>query len=240
MKTTVAKDIYHSLIVSENDLNSIFDFLKSKYNSVQLMGDCNDGSSLETGDVDEILRFENVSYRKFTSIRIKATSGIDDVFSLGIYSDRYKTSEIYLYSKNDERALFISQEIQKRLTEMKPAYDWIARISILFATITILSIVGLVLSGAEILGMREAVHGAEITIYDFFNRTVLLGLLILIATYPIDMLRKYLFPKVFILIGKQKTLMETIKKWRSFIFITLLASTFLGIGVNWLSNYFFD
>lgn len=238
MKITISKNVYHSLLVEAEDLRGIFDFLASKYKSAEAAGNCTDGSSLETQDIQELLAFENLNYRRLTSIMIKAKDDWEETLSFTIGSDRTSTAEIYLTSNNDEKALYISQEILKRLTDMKPSCDWVARASVLHTALTLFLVAWLILQIILAFGLARLEYH-PLTITEYVNQNLFFVIILFAITYPLDALRRYLFPKVFFLIGKQKKTMETIRKWRSFIFITVILTIALGVITNWIYNAWF-
>ena len=238
MKTTIQKNILHSILAEADDIKSIFDFVSSKYKSVDFTATCNDGSQLETTKIQDILSFENLNYRKVEVISCVAFGETnDEAFVLVLEDKKGISAELHLTSDNDEKALYISQEIIKRLLDTKPNYDWVARIPVIAAVMSVLMVLWLLLQIAVVTGVAElkySIGGVE-----YFNNSIFMAIVLLGVTYPIEKLKQYLFPKVFFLIGKQKKTMETIQKVRSFIFITVILSLVLGLLTNWLSNVVF-
>lgn len=235
MKTTIPKNITHSILAESDEIKSIYDFLASKYKSVEITGFCNDGSQLETKDIQDLLSFENLNYRKIEAISFSAI-GDDERFRLAIKDN----TELHLSSNNDERAVYIAEEIIKRLLDMKLSYDWISRVPVLVAAISLLMIVWFLWQIAIYTGVISSAQAYTSTgVSEYINRSVFMAIVILGITYPFEKLKKYLFPKVFFLIGKQKKAMETIQKVRTFIFVTVLLSLLLGIITNWLSSTVF-
>lgn len=237
MKVEFSKTIYHSLLIQEEELRSLCSFVSSRFEEITITAACVDGSRLETPDIEEILRFENPKFRRIKSVGIEGRSGVDEHISLDLYSDRFSTAEIFLTCESDDRAVYISREILNRLAEMKPAYNLLARVHV--------STVLLILWGSAtfwyttllVLGLSSA-SGPKYSAAQEVNISILLAIVFMAVTYPFDKLQRYLFPKVFFLLGKQKQAMETIKQWRSFIFYGLLLSIITGVVSSLIVNAF--
>jgi hypothetical protein len=240
MKTTILKNIFHSILAESDDIKSIFDFVSSKYKLVKITGTCNDGSQLETNDIQELLAFENLNFRKLETILFLAfTDDESEKFLFVIHDNQVHTAEIHLSSNDDEKALYIVQELLKRLLVMKPNYDWIARVPVLVAVMSLLMVIWFVVQGSIYTGIIHSAQATSINGVEYFNRSVFMAIVLLGLTYPLEKLKKYLFPKVFFLIGKQKKAMETIQKIRTFIFVTVTLSILLGFLTNWIYSVVF-
>jgi hypothetical protein len=235
MKTTISKHINHSILVEPEELKSLFDFISSKYKEIEATGNCSDGSSLETKNIQELLSFDNLTHRRFTSIAIRARDSFDETCSLEIHSDGlnslFSTVDIYLTSQSDERAVYVVHEIIQRFLNMKPSYDWIARTSVILATAIVIGVLGLLLN----IGILPSAQRTQSSISEYVNQGLLFFTVFIAITYPIDLLRKYLFPKVFFVIGRQKKTLEMIGKIRSFIFISVILAIILSVIANWIS-----
>jgi hypothetical protein len=242
MKTNISKPISHSLLIDSDDVFSLYSYIVSKYKGVEITGNCNDGSQLETNDIQDLLQFENLNHRKIVSISFYArndTNEYHEKFALSIKDSTFSSAELDLSSNNDEKALIISQEIQKRLAGMKPAYDWIARVPLPVALLVfgfvVISFIGTgIFLGVIHLVNAEKAFGVGDTISFMFSLAIYI-----VVVLPLEKLRKFLFPKVFFLIGKQKKTMETIHFWRNLIFGTVIGAILIGLIVNWISNTFF-
>ncbi|HEY3312153.1 MAG TPA: hypothetical protein VGK00_10990 [Anaerolineales bacterium] len=240
MKTNISKTISHSLLVDSDDILSIHSFISSKYNRVIIVGKCNDGSQLEITDIQDLLQFENLNYRKIESITFYAgnNNGEDEEkFSLNIQDRTFYSSELIVSSNDDQKALYVTQEILKRLADTKPSYDWVARISVLTALLIFLLSLWFVLQASVYLKIIH-IQGEISDGVGAFNNAIFFAIILIAITYPIDRLRKYLYPKLFFLLGKQKKTIETIRFWRNFIFVTVILTIILGIAVNVITNLF--
>lgn len=243
MKTTISKKIRHSLLIEEAEFGSLYKFMSSRYERVQIVAYCLDGSELETDKVAEIFEFENLNYRRIQTVVVSARNDWEERLSLAIRSNGsgfLGTAELDLSSQDDEAALYVSREVLKRLAEMKPTYDLLARTSVVYVAFGLWGLFGLAVTAMRMLKLAPPSPGlAEISAIESFNAAVLATLLLLAITYPLDLGRKYLFPKVFFLFGKQKKTMETIRRWRSFVFGAIILSVGIGLFVEFVGKRLF-
>jgi hypothetical protein len=239
MKTTLSKDIRHSLLVEEGDLQSLYDFVSLKYNEVEAAAKCIDGSKLETKEIREITSFENPSYRKIKSISIHARNDSDERMSLDIWTDRaFISAEFQIESQNDEQALYVSREILNRLAEVKPWYDLLTRVSISYVLYGLWFIWGMWNTVTQLMGLRPPSSVlAKYSTIEVLNFMLLIVIAAFVITYPFNRLQKYLFPKIFFLLGKQKRTMETIVKWRGFVFGGVVFAIVIGVIANAISSW---
>jgi len=237
MKTTITKNIKHSLLVEEDSLIALDKFLRSKYSEIKIIAKCDDGSSLETNDLGEILSFENSNFRKVYQLTIDAENDYRDSISITMRSAKFfGTAEFDLTSESDERAVFVTEEVIKRFKDMKPAYDWITRIDILLVVAIVFAIPGLLLSTLRALDVLPPSSPSKLSGMEGFNVSLVLAGVIFVVTYPIRKGIDYLFPKVFFLLGKQKKNFETILKWRNIIFVGIILAIITGVIGNALSQ----
>jgi len=225
MKTSISKTVRHSLLIDEDEFGGLFDFLSKQFEHVELTANCLDGSTLETEDVTEILEFENLNYRRITEVIIMARSGAEDRIRLSICSDSTLSGKLLsvlvgtrfsVSSQDDKRALYVSEEIIKRLKEMKPWYDLLARSSVILTLGFLWGACSLGITLAEMLGFRTPrPSSSQLSVLQTINIGMVLTLAFLAVTCPIEIGLKHLFPRIFFLFGKQKKTMETIEKWRS-------------------------
>src|ERR1051326_6470605 len=86
MKTNISKSIRHSLLVDGDELGSLVEFIRSRYEKISITAECKDNSELEAGDISEIINFDNPSYRKIKTITINAYTSYDERLRLSIDS----------------------------------------------------------------------------------------------------------------------------------------------------------
>lgn len=241
MKFTISKEIKDALLIDEKSLRELFEFISNKYEKVEIIIKCNDKSLLETKDIEEILSFENSNYRKIISITITGRNSLEEKLSLSIINDLSRdiidlgspffmpTAEYTVISEKEEIAQFNSDKLIKLLLELKPSFFYD-----IFSRTTLLSIIVLFWGTASIIYWGGVVFGiisrtsSNVSGLEAFSTTVIFVIALVVITYPFDLLRQWLFPRVFLLLGKQKKNMKTIENWRKNIFIVLA----LGILVS--------
>jgi hypothetical protein len=237
MKIKIHKTVKHSLFIEEKDLKYIFDFLKSKYKEIEIKSTCVDGSIIESKDINEIIEFYNPNYRKIKMIEINAYNSREDLCLITIGENNSfslflnNSAEIFIISESYEGAKAIEQELINLFLELKPFYDWFARISIFSFLITLWFGISLLIYTGQMFGLLPKIK-SEFTTLEILNFSLIILILLFLITYPIDYLRKWIFPFVFFNIGNQKREAEKIKYWRNIVFNTFI----LGIIVSLLAT----
>ncbi|MBU4348569.1 hypothetical protein KJ830_02250 [bacterium] len=248
MKFTISKEIKHAILIDENSLNDLFKFISEKYEKVEIIAKCNDGSLLETKDIKEILSFENPNYRKIISITITGRNSPEEKLSFSIINKfppypisldfpfgGPSTAECTIVSEKEEIAKFNSDKLKQMLLELKPSffYDFLARISLL-------SIIALFWGTTSMIYWVKVFFGiipktsSNFSGIEAFSFIVILIIALIVITYPFDLLRQWLFPKVFLLLGKQKKNMKTIQNYRTIIFVVLILGMVISIAAGLL------
>ena len=245
MKTKMYKVINHSLLVEENDLQSLLNFISSKYKSISIIAKCVDGSVLETEDITDIISFENPNFRRITSISISAGNDIEVILSINFHSYSLSDSaEISIVSRDDTHAVYMIKELANRMNEMKAPYDIVTRRTFLFLVIVPI----VILSFGAFFSITRYPRYIILPIYTpqiISESLSFLTFILLIFSIPIPSIALFigiikLFPKLFFLIGRQKKTMETLKNRRRFLFSGLLLTVVLGILVNFISARLLD
>ena len=236
MKTTISKDIKHSLLIEEDELKTLHKFISERYDEIKATAKCADGSMLESKNIEEIISFENPNYRNIEAISITSYTQPNEKFSLDISERLGSTAELQIESLSDETALYIINEIQHRLAEMKPWYDLIARLK--WALIILIPWLAwsLVFTFQQFIGIRPP-SNSNFSTFETFNFAVLFAVVFFIIVLPLEWLQKKLFPKVFYLIGKQVKTMDSIEKWRNFIFGGIILTLVMAVVGTALSNW---
>lgn len=227
MKTQIKRTIKHSLLIEPEELNSLYSFIRSKYNNAEIAAECNDDSQIETEEISDIINFENPNYRKITGITLSARNSYEDTLRLRINSSWPSDPATFtINSQNDESAVYIGQEIVKLFSEMKPGYDWLARISIIATVIGLWAVYGLIRTAAMLFGFVKPTPPLpnDLSSAEAFNIIILFILVLLGILALFEWIRMLLFPRVFFMLGKQKKKMEKLIKWRWVVFTGLVLS----------------
>ena len=246
MKTKLNTKIKHSLTVDKDGLRAIQKFISKQYKCTEFIANCVDGSILETGDIEEIIGFENPNYRRITEIVFKAQNDSSNWSSsegvtLEIESQNGGLSRIFnnvsislnIRSESDEKAVFVVKEIRSLLKEMQPWYNLLARISIFAVFVLIWIIYCLIMTVVLFMGLITFNTGTV-----SFPLVVVLNVSVTIVIGLLDYVRASLFPMIFFDIGRQKRKMERIKFWRKLIFGSIGLALLISIFANILSRAF--
>lgn len=238
VKTKISCNPKHSLLVEKDDMHFLFNLVEQRYKNLEVTAKCIDGSSLESSNIADITSFENPDYRRITSISIRARTALTERFTCDISIDRTSsTAYIDIESESDKDAFYLKQEVLNRFSGMKPWYDPLTRISITELVFALWVFIGLFHTIRRAFGLIPRSPAlSQISTIETLNFIVLIAITVLAITRSLDWIQKYLFPKVFFLIGKQTKRMERIKKWRSFIFSSSIFAIITGVIGNFVSN----
>lgn len=242
MKTSISKRVNHSVYLEETDLQAIHKLLSGKFTHVSITAECSDGSVLETEDMNELLTFENPSYRKINRLTFEARNEWTESCSLDIHRPDVfgRTAEVSVKSENDERALFVFAELLKRLRETKPNYDVITRVPVTFIVFGLWGLTTLTLTFLRLAGLYSLQRVSTPFTLEMFNQIFLASIVLLAITSSLDWGLRRLFPKVFFALGRQKRAIDKIKKTRNFIFVGIALAILIGLLTNYISNKWFN
>jgi len=242
MKFIISKEIKHALLIDEKNLRELFEFISNKYEKVEITIKCNDKSLLETKDIEEILSFENSNYRKIISITITGRNSLEERLSFSIVNDLSRnildvgyplfgpTAEYTVISEKEEIAQFNSDKLIKLLLELKPSffYDIFSRTTLLSIIVLFGGTASIIYCGGVGFGIISRTS-SNVSGIESLSAGVILFIALLVITYPFELLRQWLFPRVFLLLGKQKKNMKTIENCRKIIFIVLTFGILVSI-----------
>lgn len=234
-KISISKDVNHSLLVDEGELKSLCDYLATKYDRLELTASCVDGTTLETSAVDDIVQFDNPTPRKIKGLTIDALKSYEERVSIDIDGGNLLGGGSFtIKSLSDEDALVISSEILSKFAEMKPWYDLFARYKITYFILGFLAVVLIGISFGVTFGFTPKTS-SQIT-FDQWVVGFVIAIVIVNFGFWINALQRYLFPRVFFLLGKQKRTMETIISVRKYVFSGVILAIIVGLVSNLLSS----
>jgi hypothetical protein len=235
-KISISKSANHALLVDEDELQSLCDYLATKYDKLKLIASCVDGTTLEASAAEDILQFDNPTARKITDLTVDASNSFEDRVSVDINGGNLLGGGSFtIKSLKDEDALIISTEILSRFEEMKPWYDILARYKITYFLLGVLifALIGSSI-GAEfgLIPKSSSQNTPEQWVIGFVIAFILISIGIWINAF-----QRYLFPRVFFLIGKQKRTMERVIAVRKYVFSGVILAIVVGIIANILSSF---
>ena len=226
-----------------DELGSLVEFIRSRFKQVEITAECKDKSELEADDISEITNFDNPNYRRIKNITIRAHTSYDETLRLHIDSDSnsnvwVSSARLYITSQSDENAVYLSQEIPKRLREMKPGYDLLARFPLSFITSIVMTVWVFVSGIGKLVGYikLQPEQPVNISWNDLLLILFVFAVILLTIFITLDKIQSILFPRVFFLIGKQRQAYENLKKWRMIILTALI----LGVVSSVIASFIFQ
>ncbi len=232
----VEREIRHALIIGEKDLLNIFSLIKRKYKEVNTSAKCNDGITIKSKDINEIVEFENHDFRKIESIFIEGINSKEEILFLEIKNKGFlsTTAKYSAKSKNEEELNHILVKLNELFLGAKPWYNFLTNISIplIFLSVGILIIYPIVFLRIyfKIVGrIPQDTATSSLLIGEKLAIAVFFVLLIYFIANLLNKLNKWLFPKMFFLIGKQKEEMEKIRSVRKILFISIFIALVICI-----------
>jgi hypothetical protein len=230
MDIRITRKKEYSIIVVEDELRALINFLSSNYEPIKIIAQCNDGSSMTTSELDDIINFENPNSRKIESLEINFgksySQGGKVEFGGGIF---LSTCNFTVTETDDAKALKVAKEIEHRFEECRPWYSNLGKYFIYGLgafMLTLLSIFVTALYLEDFKG-NEAMLSSKMII-GLFQGLALGAILSLIGIYLIKGW-VWVFPKVWFDIGKQKAELQMRIKVRNFIFVGVIVALILGV-----------
>jgi hypothetical protein len=129
MKVSYEKPVRHSLKVDEDSLLSLCKFISDRYERFNFSAHCNDGTRLNELQIEQLIAYPNPSDRKIESISLSARTGTSDELTLDIWGGSpLRSARLCISAESTDTIVLVSQTILNVLKDMKPWYDWLARI----------------------------------------------------------------------------------------------------------------
>lgn len=238
MKIKITKFVYHAILVDGQELMTLVEFLSNRFQKLTVSASCLDGTVIETEDIADVVNFENPNFRQIQTIEMHSYVNSNENFSLSLQSKKGNSFSAYykIHLTDDATALRITDEVLKRLKEMKPWYDYLARVKSAYVFGIPGIVYGLYIFLQILLGNRQRVDMSPI-ILDGLYVMFWFGILYVALLQGLDWVQAKLYPRVFFLIGKQKKHMENLDRWRRFIWGGFLLAIITGIIGNFLSSF---
>ena len=230
MDIRITRKKEYSIIVVEDELRALVSFLSSNYEPVNIIAQCNDGSSMTTSQLEDIINFENPSSRKIESLQINFgksySQGGNVEFGGGVF---LSTCNLTITETDDAKALKVAKEIEHRFEECRPWYSNLGKYFIYGLGVFLFILLSLFVTGLFLVDVKsnEAVLFSKISI-SIFQGLALGAIVSLVGTYLIKGWF-WIFPKIWFDIGKQKAELQTRIKVRNFIFVGVISTLILGV-----------
>lgn len=230
MKSRIDRTFAFALLVEPRELKSLEAAFREHFDALKISARCRDGTRLEPKDLDELVGFDNLSFRRIESVEFSAGSLLQGRATTNIGGFR-QTAEMSVACNEDSKTIRVASEIESIVKEMRPWYSFLARTNLVFVFLAVSIAMGLGASLGEYFGVfsvTESRHDPT----TLRNVALFFYGLLVAVTYLANRLWCKFFPRVFFAIGKQVQVYEKILTWRKTVFGTLL----LGIVASVIAN----
>lgn len=232
MEITITREKKYSIIVNEVELRTLVNFLFAQYSAIKIVARCNDGSTINTSELEDIINFENSKTRKIENLDLNFGKSYESGGIVEFFGDRIFTSCRFTVREDDDaKALKVSKEIEHRLDECKTWYSFLRRFSLSLILLAIYLLFRISYLWFQV-ATSSYKSSPQISVLDLFNITALIIpflLLFFLGIYYLEKAWNWMFPKVWFDIGKQKTELQKRVKIRGWIFGGVIVTLVLGI-----------
>lgn len=240
-----------AILVTSDKLRYLDKFLSLKFDTISYTAYCIDDTKLLPESFDELLQYENPTFKRITGLRIKSFSEKQkaelEVHLGGVGFNSSGDLTNFSFSYQDANWGFeIEKELVERLREFYPWYWWL-RLIPFFAALP-LSIFGLILILLIIIG-GIAFFQKLFGVYtppsninepsDPVNTavTMFIATALFLVGLAVDGLISYRFPGVFFCLGRQNEEYDKRKRKFNTIFGTFVGGITLAVLANIISNW---
>lgn len=237
MKGSLDKSYDCSIIIDDEQLRYISDFIKERFNEVRYEIKTLDGAVYKLDSIDAILSYNNPDARRLIKVSIIGNKECgthiflpDITVSLFDMSKYDKSCVISLNNLDEQEITFISQRIDEFVEGARMPYWWIHKNAVYWilgvSLYCVLAILYYVKLGKEQFdkSMSNTFFWLGVSIICMFFSTVIVKRSI-----------EYLFPEGGFAIGEQVKFMKKKNKTRSII-LGLLLSVITGLIVYWITT----
>ena len=239
MKTNINRKKNHALLITQEDLQGIVSFLKKEYEYLLVIATCSEGSELKTEDFDEILKYENQNFRRIEEMRIEAgVIGITESYCvLSIQDAGFSSYKIAVVDHDDKKALKVADELAKRFKECKPWYSMLSKLTLLSLLSWSYLLYGSFEFWSYLLRYGKLPKLADFSLMAALSLAIPFILIVIGLLYYDRKVWEWLFPKIWISLGRQIKESEKRAKIRNYLVIGVGATMIIGIAVNIISHY---
>jgi hypothetical protein len=237
LRTRLKRKIHHALVLAPEDVSALWALLAS-YTKRRISARCVDGSILETEELDELLSFENVGFRRIETIEFAANNSFEERCRL-VLRDAGTTGEWEAEGPDDKQVLHISNEVHSRLRDTRPAYSPFCHFEAANILSVICGVLGIWWTLKRLGGIDPPLPGASrLYFVDWINLTFLGAGLFFLLTWPVNRAQRWLFPRVFFRIGRQESQWHKRERARELLGLTFILSILASIIATFLYDRF--
>ena len=239
-------EIKKACLIEVAEFNQFIVFLSKTFNEINYKGTTEDGTSIEFENLDDLLAFPNFHNRRLTNIELSAT-GEENSLNVN-FKKRHQfimpETINYTLTYNDQSWGFkFEDDLRNELKEFVPSYNYLTYLEFSFALPLLLFLLLI-----SYLGLDYFLKICGFSGYTDIDLTkisepkgsnfigIIWGLVILIGGSILNKIRSYLFPTIFISIGKQVKEFKKRQNIAKLLFGVILLGVLVNLLSDWLSN----
>src|SRR6266566_529533 len=118
MKTNIQREHSHAIVLTPDDLKGISNVIGENYGPISFSASCSEGSSFDFTNINEILEYENPSFRRIQSMRIHGGKPLStEECSIDFRGRTFTTCNLSILDHDDKRALKVADELGRRMLD---------------------------------------------------------------------------------------------------------------------------
>ncbi|MCC5928773.1 MAG: hypothetical protein JJU28_05970 [Cyclobacteriaceae bacterium] len=235
MKHSKQGELYGAVLIHEQELRNLVEFLEKHFNKISFNGKTKDGTNINFSDLEDFISYANYDTRKIIKLELSCTNekqGIDIIFKNERLFVRPSTIEYYLKYDDQNWGFKFEDDIKNELKEFRPYYNYLTYFNLTYATMALLVIMVFLLISidyySKVLGFTGILKDGDYKSVNNYSGPAVgftWAILIYILAYLLNKLRNYLFPVLFIATGKQ------VKEYQKRKNIARIVFGIIGVGI---------
>lgn len=226
-------EIKHSILVDERLLRDLVEYLKTKYETIEIKAECSDGSTRNTKELNDFMRFDNADHQRILKLTISGRSSYKRSIYIRLQQGSlFYSNSVSIESEEEEQLVTVREWVLSKIRGSKFhwLHDLISRISFgIFAPVLIGSIFS-----AYLFLLFYAVKGSNSSYTSGLLTSISLVMIIFACS---SSLQKWFFPRVFFSINKGERSLHRIYEHRKHIFEFIFIVVVAGLIIELLGNY---
>ena len=231
--------IKNATLIKKTELKDLVVFLSNDFTHIQYEAETKDGTHIEYTEFKDLLNYPNYNKRKIVGLKIICSNNdksIDITFKSDIYLIKPETIKYYLRYEQQEWGFKFEDDLLQQLKDFKPYYNFLTYFNFLIAFPIFILIISFLYLGIDYILKLFELTGYTSIDYNksssSSNGSNIVGFIIWLPIYFLGLLlnisRNYLFPHIFIALGKQEK--EYLKREK--IVRLVFGVVILGIIIN--------
>lgn len=239
-RSSKTKELQCATLMDERGMVELGKFLSENFSEIAYRGITKDETNIRFSSLDDLLSYPNFDKRNLVGLDIECKS-TDKSLDVNFREDRFIRPDTIRYTlqyDNAEWGYSFENELNERLKGFKPWYNILTFTNLTLGLPVMGSIIALLIFGIDFWAKQLGYLGFLSIDYSAETGNQIVGYImvipILIISFLINKLRDYLFPLMFIAIGKQKERYRMRQK----IAYLLFGVIGLSVIINIFSSYF--